>query len=132
MVAENVKARTTVSATMRVGSLASRRGLRTRHFYELRRSSWTQLGSRVAVAGVSASSCSSNATPSLGNSICSRCSPRRGRGGVELSWRQRSFLRGQTGGLAGRMGEENPGAERTEGPRRQRRCEWTREGGKEP
>ena len=35
------------------------------------------LGSRVAVAVVLAGSCSSNWTPSLGTSICQRCSPKK-------------------------------------------------------
>ena len=36
-----------------------------------------RLGSFIAVALVSASSCSSNSTPSLGTSICHRCGPKK-------------------------------------------------------
>ena len=38
--------------------------------------SQVRLGSGVAVAGVWASSCSSNSPPSLGTSICCRCGPK--------------------------------------------------------
>ena len=55
---------------MWVGSLALLSGLRTRHCHKLWYRLQVQLGSRVAVAVVYASSCSSNSTPSLGTSIC--------------------------------------------------------------
>ena len=62
---------------MQVQSLASISGLRIQCGM-----SWTQLGTRVAVAlaVVQASSCNSDSTPSLGTSICHECSPKKARG----------------------------------------------------
>ena len=57
-------------------SLASLSGLRIWHSHELWCRLQTQLGSCIAVAGHS-SSYSSNSTPSLGTSICCRCSPKK-------------------------------------------------------
>ena len=47
------------------------------HCHELWCSSQTQLGSLIAVAVVWAGSYSSDLTPSLGTSICHRCSPKK-------------------------------------------------------
>ena len=60
---------------LQVPSLASLRGLRIRRCRELWCRSQTGLGSRVAVAMVQAGSCIADLTPSLGTSICRRCSP---------------------------------------------------------
>ena len=57
---------------LQVRSLALLSGLRIQHCRELCRSH-TQLRPGVAMSAVQASSCSSNLTPSLGNSICHRC-----------------------------------------------------------
>ena len=66
-----------VPMRLRVRSLASLSGLRIQCCRELWYRSQTRLGSCVVVAVVSASSCSSNWTPSLGSSICHRCSPKK-------------------------------------------------------
>ena len=60
---------------MQVQSLASLNGLRIQHCHELwcRLQAW--LGSRMAVGW--ASSCSSESPPTLGTSICCRCSPKK-------------------------------------------------------
>ena len=58
-------------------SLASISGLRIQCCSELWRRSQTWLGSGVAVAVASASSCSSKSTPSLGTSICHKCGPKK-------------------------------------------------------
>ena len=50
-------------------------GLRIRHCCELWYRSQTRLGAQVAVAVAQAGGFSSNWTPSLGTSICLRCSP---------------------------------------------------------
>ena len=60
---------------MRVPSLGSISGLKIRRGHKLRCRSKMWLGSRVAVAVVSAGSYSSDGTPSLGTSIGCRCSP---------------------------------------------------------
>ena len=62
---------------MQVQSLASLSGLRIWCCHELWCRLQTQLGSCVAVTVVYASSFSSDWTPSLGTSICSRCSPKK-------------------------------------------------------
>ena len=61
-----------------VRSLASLSGLRIQSFHELWCSVQTWLGSHVTVAVVYAGSCTSNATPSLGPSIClwGMCGPK--------------------------------------------------------
>ena len=61
----------------RVRSLASLSGLRIRHCHELWGRSQTWLGSGVAVAVAQAGGYSSYSTPSLGTSICHRCSPKK-------------------------------------------------------
>ena len=66
-----------VSMTMQVRSLAQLSGLRIPRCRELRCRSQIRLGSRVAVAVVSASSCSSDSTPSLRTSIGCRCGPKK-------------------------------------------------------
>ena len=62
---------------VQVQSLASISGLRNWHCHEL----WCRLqmclGSHIALAVVSAGGYSSDLTPSLGSSICHRCSPKR-------------------------------------------------------
>ena len=58
-------------------SLALLTVLRIQHCHELLCRLQTQLRSGVAVTVVEASSCSSNVTPSLGTSICQRCSPKK-------------------------------------------------------
>ena len=60
---------------LRVPSLASLSGLRILRGRALWCRSQTRLGSRVALAVVQAGSCSSDATPSLGTSMCRRCGP---------------------------------------------------------
>ena len=62
---------------LRVGSLASLSGLRIRRHRELWCRSQTRLGSGVAVAVVSAVSCSSGSAPSLGTSLCCRWDPKK-------------------------------------------------------
>ena len=62
---------------MRVRPLASLSGLRIPHCRELWCRSQMQLGSRVAVAVVEASSCSSKSAPSLGTSICHGSGPKK-------------------------------------------------------
>ena len=62
----------TVSLRTRVQSLASISGLRIWHCHKLWHRSWMRLGSGIAVAVVSAGSCSSDSTPSLGTSTCCR------------------------------------------------------------
>ena len=62
---------------MRVQSLALLSGLSIRRCGELRCRSQTRLRSHIAVAVVQASSYSSDYTPSLGTSICRRCSPKK-------------------------------------------------------
>ena len=64
-----------VCMRMQVGSLALLSGLRIWHCVELRCRLQTQFGSCVVVAV--AGSCSSNWIPSLGTSICLRCSPKK-------------------------------------------------------
>ena len=59
-----------------VQSLAPLSGLRIRRCHKLLCRCQTWLGSGVAVAVVWAGSCSSDCTPSLGTSICRRCSPK--------------------------------------------------------
>ena len=66
-----------VSMRMQVQSLASLSGSGTWCCHELWCRSQTRLGSRVAVAMVQAGSCSSNSTPSLGTSMCLKCSPKK-------------------------------------------------------
>ena len=61
---------------MRVQSLASLRGLDIPRCHDLWRREQMQLKSHIAVAVVSAGSCSSDSTPNLGMSICHRCSPK--------------------------------------------------------
>ena len=61
---------------LQVQSLALLSGLQIRHCRELQCRLQMRLGSRIAVAVVQAGICSSNLTPSLGNSICRRCSPK--------------------------------------------------------
>ena len=63
-----------VSTRMGVRSLASLSGLGIRHSRELWCRSQTQLGCLMAVAVAKAGSCSSDLTPSLGTSLCCRCS----------------------------------------------------------
>ena len=63
-----------VSVRMSVQSLALLSGLRIQCCHKLRHSLQMQLRSGVAVAMVQASSCSFDATPSPGNSICCRYS----------------------------------------------------------
>ena len=69
------------SIRMWVQSLASLGGSGIWHCCELWYRWQTRLGSRVAVAVQQLlclwSSCSSNSTPSLGTSICSRCGPKK-------------------------------------------------------
>ena len=65
-----------VSMRMWVQSLASFSGSGIRHCRELWCRSQVLLGSLVAVAVGEAGSCSSYSTPSLGTSICYRCSPK--------------------------------------------------------
>ena len=61
-----------------VGSiLGLAQGLRIQCCHELWCRSQTWLGSHVAVAGVQASSCSSDSTPSPGTPICHRCGPKK-------------------------------------------------------
>ena len=64
---------------VRVRSLASPSGLRIWYGCDMWCRSPTRLGSDVAVAVVEAGSCSSHMTPSLGTSICCRCSPKKKR-----------------------------------------------------
>ena len=64
-----------VSVRIWIQSLASLSGLRSWGCHKLWCKSQTWLGSRIAVAVVSASSCSYSLTPSLGASICRGCSP---------------------------------------------------------
>ena len=66
-----------VSMRMQIQSLASLSGLRVQHYHELWYRSQMRLGSGIAVAVVQGSSYSSNLTPSLQTSICSRCSPKK-------------------------------------------------------
>ena len=61
----------------KIQSLTLLSGLRIERCHELWCRSKTRLGSCVAVAVAQASSCSSDWTPSLGASICRRCSPKR-------------------------------------------------------
>ena len=67
----------TVSLRTRVQSLASISGLRIWHCHKLWHRSWMRLGSGIAVAVVSAGSCSSDSTPSLEISTCHRCGPKK-------------------------------------------------------
>ena len=60
---------------MWVWSLASRSGLRIQHGHKLWLRPQMGLRSRAAVAGASASNCSSDWTPNLGTSLCCRCAP---------------------------------------------------------
>ena len=60
---------------MQVQSLAPLSGLRIQCCRELWSGSQKRLGSHVAVAVVQAVRCSSDLSPSLGNSICCGCSP---------------------------------------------------------
>ena len=62
---------------MQVQSLALITGVRNRHCHKLWGRLQTRLGSGVAVAVVSAGSCSSNSAPRLGTSICHRCGPKK-------------------------------------------------------
>ena len=59
-----------------VGSLALLSRLRIRRCRKLWSRLQTQLGARVALAVVQAGSCSSDLSPSLGTSMCHRCSPK--------------------------------------------------------
>ena len=59
-----------------VRSLALLSVLRIQHCHELWCRLQMQLGSGVAVAVVYAGSYSSDSTPSMGTSICHRCSPK--------------------------------------------------------
>ena len=68
-----------VSMRTQLRSLASLNGSGIRRCRELWCRSQTWLGSRVAVAGVYTSSCSSDSTPSLGTSMCCRCDPKKKR-----------------------------------------------------
>ena len=65
-----------VAMRTQVQSLALLIGLRTQHCHKLWCSSQIRLRSGVPVAVVQASSCGSNENPSLGTSICHRCSPK--------------------------------------------------------
>ena len=65
------------SMRMWVWSLASLSGSDIWHCCELWCRSQTWLGSGVAVAVAQASSCSSDLTPSLGNSMCHGCGPKK-------------------------------------------------------
>jgi len=67
------------SKRMWVRSLVLLSGLRLQCCRELWCRSKTQLGARVAVAVVQASSCSSDSSPSLGTSICCGCGPKKGK-----------------------------------------------------
>ena len=69
----------TQSVSMRiwVQSLAFLGELRIQRCHELQRRSWMRLRSDVAMGVVQASSCTSNLTGSLGNSICHRYSPKK-------------------------------------------------------
>ena len=60
-----------------IPGLASLSGLRIQRCDELWCSSQMRLRSCIAAAAVQAGSCSSNKTPSLGTSICHRCSPKK-------------------------------------------------------
>src|SRR5512134_2112105 len=62
---------------LRVRSLPLLSGLRIWRCRELWCRLQTQLGSHVAVSVMQDGSCSSNSTPSLGTSICHRCSPKK-------------------------------------------------------
>ena len=62
---------------MRVWSLASLSGLRNWRRCELWCSWQMRLRCHIAMAVVPAGSCSSDSTPSLGTSICSRCGPKK-------------------------------------------------------
>ena len=64
---------------MQVWSLAFLRGLRVQHCCELwcRSQTWLRTRVAVAVAVAQAGSCSSNSTPSLGNSIDHTCGPKK-------------------------------------------------------
>jgi len=62
---------------MHVLSLGALRRLRIRHCSELWCRSQMWLGSRVAVPVAVAGSCSSDSTPSLGASVCCKCSPKK-------------------------------------------------------
>ena len=66
-----------VSMRIRVQSLASISGLRTWCCCKLLCKSQMQLGSCAAVAVAQAGSCGSHLIPSLGTSICQRCSPKK-------------------------------------------------------
>ena len=65
------------SMRMWAPSLASLSGLRIQCCHELWYRSQIRLGSGVSVAVVQAGSCSSDSTPSLGTSICHRCSTKK-------------------------------------------------------
>ena len=62
---------------MQVRSLALLSGFRIRHCGELWCRSQIRLGSPIAVAVVQAAGYSSDSTPSLGTSICRKCSPKK-------------------------------------------------------
>jgi len=62
---------------LQVWSLALLSGLRIGHCHELWCRSQTLFRSGVSVAVAKAGSCSSDLTPSLGTSICHRCSPKK-------------------------------------------------------
>ena len=64
-----------VSMRTEIRSLASLSGLRIQHCHELWCKLQTRLGSGVVVAVVWAGSYSCDSTPSLGTSICHKCSP---------------------------------------------------------
>ena len=68
-----------VSMRMQVQSLASISGSGNPRCHELWCRSQMWLKSPVAVAVVSAGSCSSNSAPSLGTSMCRRCGPKKQR-----------------------------------------------------
>ena len=62
---------------MQSQSLAPLNGLRIQNCHELQQRSQTQLGSGIAVAVAEGGSYSSDSTPSLGTSLCHRCSPKK-------------------------------------------------------
>ena len=62
---------------MQVQSWALLSGLGIQDCHQLWFRLQTQLRSRIAVAVVQASHCSSDLTPSLGTSICQGCSPKK-------------------------------------------------------
>ena len=66
-----------VSMRMRVQSPTPLSGFKIRHCCELHCRPKTWLESGIALAVAYAGSCSSNLTPSLGNSICCRGSPKK-------------------------------------------------------